>query len=459
MNDTAIVLIACLVASVASLSVVAPQVLVADPWVLVRVPLATAVVWIASLSMFSTRAPSIMGTGATEYTRVAHATGLAFGFLAIVFVLFEWQGIRVQLFYALPVGMVTLITSRWVWRRWLLRQRVDGRYASRTVVVGSRDEVEYAIKTLGRTGSTGYRVVGTALIDDDIDHLRVGAATYPVARGMDAVRATSAELHADTILVASQPAGDPTYIKRLAWELEGTASELVLSSRIADVAGPRMSLRPVEGLPMLHVKIPTFEGSAYVLKRVLDIVASTAALVVFAPFAAIIAVAIKIDNPGPVFFRQDRVGRDGREFPMVKFRSMSVNAEAELAKLLEENEGSGLLFKMKNDPRVTRVGKILRRFSLDEVPQFWNVLVGDMSIVGPRPPLPSEVTAYDGTVFRRLYTKPGITGPWQVGGRSDLSWDESVRLDLRYVENWSALSDLTIMWRTAKVMIRPNGAY
>ncbi len=188
-NDTAIVLIACILASIASLLVTAPQVLAQDPGVLVRVPLCTALFWLVSLSLFNTRQPSIMGTGATEYTRVAHATGLAFGALAIVFVLFGWQGIRTQLFYALPFGMVTLTASRWLWRRWLLCQRVDGRYASRTLVVGSRDDVEYAIKTLGQTGSTGYRVVGTALIDDDIDQLVVGATTYPVARGMNAVRA------------------------------------------------------------------------------------------------------------------------------------------------------------------------------------------------------------------------------------------------------------------------------
>ena len=266
-------------------------------------------------------------------------------------------------------------------------------------------------------------------------------------------------LRADTVVVASQPAGDPDFVKRLAWALEGTSAEVVLSSRIADVAGPRMALRPVEGLPLIHVRIPRFDGGAYLIKRALDIVVSGLALLAFAPFALVIATLIKIDDPGPAFFRQMRVGRDGNEFPMLKFRSMKVDAEQQLAALLEANEGSGPLFKLKHDPRVTRVGQVLRRFSLDEVPQFWNVLRGDMSVVGPRPPLPAEVTTYDGTVFRRLYIKPGITGPWQVGGRSDLSWDESVRLDLRYVENWSVWDDMMIMWRTAKVMVKPQGAY
>jgi exopolysaccharide biosynthesis polyprenyl glycosylphosphotransferase len=282
---------------------------------------------------------------------------------------------------------------------------------------------------------------------------------YPVTRGDDAVLRAAAIHESDTIVVASQPAGDPASVKRLAWALEGTAAELVISSRLTDVAGPRMSLRPVEGMPLIHVKIPSFEGAAYYVKRALDILVSLAALVLFAPIALVIAIAITADDGGPVFFRQARVGRDGREFAMLKFRTMRVDAEAELAALLAHNEGSGPLFKLRRDPRVTRVGRILRSFSLDEVPQFWNVLRGDMSVVGPRPPLPSEVIAYDGTVSRRLYIKPGITGPWQVGGRSDLSWEESVRLDLRYVENWTVMTDLVLMWRTAKVMVTTEGAY
>ena len=195
------------------------------------------------------------------------------------------------------------------------------------------------------------------------------------------------------------------------------------------------------------------------LKRALDIAVASVALIPIALITPILALLVKLDSPGPLFFSQERVGRDGRTFQIMKFRSMKTDAEQQLATLKEQNEGAGLLFKMKDDPRVTRVGRILRKLSLDELPQFWNVLIGDMSVVGPRPPLPSEVTAYDGTVFRRLYIKPGITGLWQVSGRSDLSWDESVRLDLRYVENWSVMNDLQIMWRTAKVMVRPSGAY
>ncbi|GAA1656796.1 sugar transferase [Microbacterium flavum] len=458
-SDTAVVLCACILASVFSLLATAPSILRADPALLVRVPLFTALIWLLMLSLFNTREAAIIGVGVSEYKRVAHATGLAFGTLAIFFLLFEWEGIRTQLSFALPAGILALVWSRWLWRRWLCRQRALGRYASRTVIVGGREDVEYALRTLGHDGRIGYRVVGVAILDESPAALVVDGHVYPVVHGSDSVVPAATALHADTILVASQPTKDPTFVKRLAWELEGTAAEVVLSSRIADVAGPRMSLRPVEGMPLIHVRIPRFDGGAYLLKRGLDIAVSSLALLAFAPFAAVIALFIAIDDPGPVFFQQDRVGRDGRHFRMLKFRSMRVDAEAQLAALRADNDGAGLLFKLKHDPRVTRVGHVLRKYSLDEVPQFWNVLRGDMSVVGPRPPLPDEVSMYDTAVSRRLYIKPGITGPWQVGGRSDLSWDESVRLDLRYVENWSVFEDLQIMWRTVKVMVRPEGAY
>ncbi len=458
-SDTAIVMLLCIATSVAPLLTAVPPPSGVQAWEALRAPLCAIVLWLVSLSLFNTRVTTVMGVGPTEYTRVAHATGLAFGMLAILAVVFDWGGLGGFLLVTLPLGLFLLLLSRWTNRRWLTRQRLRGSYSSRTVVVGTRDDIEYAIRTISPEGRLGYRVVGVAVLDEDAGSITVDGITYPATHGTDAVARTAHALRADTIVVTNQPNDDPSYVKRLAWELEGTASELVLCSRIADVAGPRMTLSPVEGLPLIHVKIPMFEGSAYMYKRALDIITSSLALLVFAPFAAVIALLIKLDDPGPALFYQSRVGRDGREFKMVKFRSMRVDAESELQALLAANEGAGLLFKMKDDPRVTRVGRVLRRFSLDEVPQFWNVLRGDMSVVGPRPPLPSEVTAYDGNVYRRLYIKPGITGPWQVGGRSDLSWEESVRLDLRYVENWSVLSDLVLMWRTALVMLRPEGAY
>ncbi|GAB3598436.1 sugar transferase [Microbacterium tumbae] len=427
--------------------------------VVVRGGVLLIVGWYLMLSALNTRDAAIFGSGAAEYRRVAHASGLAFGFLAIVGVLLEWEGLRPQLLIALPMGMLGLLVARWTWRRWLQRRRLGGHYASRTLVVGDGDDVEYVIDSLSRSGETGYHVVGATLFDRNAIDLELGENRYPVLGNVNTVATVAEQLSADTIIVASRPDGDPEFVKQLGWQLEGTASELVLSSRLTDVAGPRISLRQVEGLPLIQVKIPTYAGGVHLLKRALDIVVSAIALIPIGLVSLVLVPLIKLDSRGPAFFFQERVGRDGKTFRIVKFRSMKTDAEQQLEALKEQNEGAGLLFKMKDDPRVTRVGRILRKLSLDELPQFWNVLVGDMSVVGPRPPLPTEVTAYDGTVYRRLYIKPGITGLWQVSGRSDLSWDESVRLDLRYVENWSVMNDLQIMWRTAKVMVQPSGAY
>lgn len=450
-TDAVVVTSACLFAMLISVAG-AGTATTAEVGVAAVVSSTTAACWLLMLSFCLTREPSMFGSGSTEYWRVAQATGLAFGLLAIVYLCLQLGGLRPQLLLALPLGLVALLVGRRVLRGWLLRRRAAGTYTARAIVVGHPVDIDHVVRTLADS-RLGYDVVGACADDHGSDD-----GIYPI-RGLSAVAESAAALDADTIIVASQPMGDPDYIKRLAWQLERTASELIVSSRIADVAGPRMSLRPVEGLPLLHVRIPTFQGGAYVAKRALDIVAATAALILLAPVAAVIAAAIALDSPGPVFFRQARVGRDGREFRMLKFRSMRVDAEQHLEALRAADEGAGPLFKLHDDPRVTRIGRMLRRYSLDELPQFWNVLVGDMSVVGPRPPLPAEVVAYDGTVLRRLYIKPGITGPWQVGGRSDLTWEESVRLDLRYVENWSVLSDLALMWRTVNVMLRPQGAY
>lgn len=457
-TDTLVVLVTVGAASLLHLSTSAPSLLAADPWIPARIPLATAAVWMLMLAAFQTRQPRITGAGSTEYKRVAHATGLAFGVVAIAFVVFQWQGLRGQLVVALPLGLLALLVARWSWRRWLAAQRRDGRYVSRTIVVGRRADVEHVIETLSRDGQLGFDVVGTALDGDAIPELVVSARRYPTLGTSATAARVAREAGADTIIVAS-PSHDPDFIRRLGWELEGTAADLVLSSRLTDVAGPRISLRQVVGLPLISVRIPTFDGARHAYKRALDILVAGIALVPIALITPIVALLITVDSPGGVFFRQRRVGQDGREFDMVKFRTMRATAEQELAVLAQDNDGAGPLFKLRHDPRVTRVGAVLRKYSLDELPQFWNVLRGDMSVVGPRPPLPSEVGAYDGPVFRRLYIKPGITGLWQVSGRSDLSWEESVRLDLHYVENWSVMTDLMIIVRTAKVMLRGTGAY
>jgi exopolysaccharide biosynthesis polyprenyl glycosylphosphotransferase len=207
------------------------------------------------------------------------------------------------------------------------------------------------------------------------------------------------------------------------------------------------------------VDIPQYSGAKHVLKRVVDVAMALGALLALSPLLLLLAVIVRLDSPGPMFFRQDRVGKDGHPFGMFKFRSMVVDAEARLAALDQRNEGAGVLFKLRDDPRVTRCGRWMRKYSLDELPQLWNVVLGNMSMVGPRPPLDREVSGYERHTHRRLLIKPGITGLWQINGRSDLAWEEAVRLDLYYVENWSIAGDLFILWRTFRAVIKPSGAY
>jgi exopolysaccharide biosynthesis polyprenyl glycosylphosphotransferase len=248
-------------------------------------------------------------------------------------------------------------------------------------------------------------------------------------------------------------------LRKLAWELEKTDTELCLAPALLDVAGPRTSIRSAAGLPLLYMDHPDLTGARQAVKSLFDRLAAASALLLLAPVFLAVAVAVKVGDRGPVFFRQVRVGRNGRPFHVCKFRTMVTDAEQQKALLEARNEGNGVLFKIKDDPRITKVGSILRRYSLDELPQLFNVLLGQMSLVGPRPALPEEAAKYGDEVRRRLAVRPGITGLWQVSGRSDLPWEEAVRLDLRYVENWSFALDLQILWKTISVIFKGSGAY
>ncbi|QIG38794.1 sugar transferase [Microbacterium sp. 4R-513] len=422
-----------------------------------RVAVPVMVAWLVLLWLGRTREPGILGSGAAEYKRVAHATGFAFGIVAILFVFFQLDGLRLQLAIALPAGLVALLVDRWLWRKRLISERKHGDCVSRAIVAGTRQDVEYVIGNLVRDPHHCYRVI--AVTTDGSAPIVVDGRSYPVVGPIQSTADQTRLSGADAIIVASIPEGDRDFLRRLSWQLEGAAAEMVVCSRLTEVAGPRISLTPLDGLPLIQVKIPEFEGGVHAFKRAFDLVFASLALLPILIVLPFIALAIRLDSPGPVFFRQTRVGRDGGYFQIFKFRTMRADAESQLELLRAGNEGAGPLFKLRHDPRVTRVGALLRKYSLDELPQFFNVLRGEMSVVGPRPPLPREVLDYDGTVSRRLYIRPGITGLWQVSGRSDLSWEESVRLDLRYVENWSLTSDLMIMWRTARVMVAPKGAY
>ena len=459
--DTLVIGAALVVAHLARFGMDRAQVPVADTVIGYDfLGLTIALMWLGALSAFRSRDPRVLGLGSDEYKRVIHSTLLVFGITAILLVIAQVDASRGYFALALPLGLGGLVLTRWMLRSWLTLQRSKGRFLSRVVVLGRPKDVKYVIKQIRSKTGAGYEVVGAAIAGHGAQpRLYVDGMAVPVVADLNSVVEVLPGLAVDAVIVAGPVQGGSGFIQKLGWSLEESDTELVLATGLTNVAGPRIHARPVEGLPLMHVELPQFGGAKHLVKRLLDISASALALVALLPVFAVIALYIRRDSPGPVLFKQERIGRSGETFTMYKFRSMVVTAEEELAGLLGSNEGSGLLFKMKDDPRVTRVGGWLRRHSLDELPQIWNVLIGDMSLVGPRPPLGREVDGYAKDVHRRLYIKPGLTGMWQVNGRSELSWEDSVRLDLYYVENWSITMDLMIIWRTAKMLINPVGAY
>jgi exopolysaccharide biosynthesis polyprenyl glycosylphosphotransferase len=270
---------------------------------------------------------------------------------------------------------------------------------------------------------------------------------------------TVTTLGVDALVIADSHTVDGQALRRLAWQLEGTGVQLLVAPAVTQVAGPRIVIRPLAGLPLLQVDEPELSGGQRLAKQTFDRIASVLLLVLFAPLLLVLGLVVRAGSRGPMLFRQVRVGQNGQEFMMFKFRTMVADAPARLDDLVHLDESDGVLFKIRTDPRVTRSGHFLRRHSLDELPQLWNVLRGQMSVVGPRPPLPSEVQQYGSDAQRRLLVKPGMSGLWQVSGRSELSWEESIRLDLYYVENWSPALDAQIIWRTVGAVVRGRGAY
>ncbi|MEV4636183.1 exopolysaccharide biosynthesis polyprenyl glycosylphosphotransferase [Actinoplanes sp. NPDC049548] len=392
--------------------------------------------------------------GTDEYQRVLRGgVGLIAG-VAVVSYALELDLARSYVLAALPTAIVSAVVLRFVLRKRLHVKRARGESLRRVLVVGHELSVIGITRQLRRERYHGLEVVGACLPPD-----HDGVVDLPVYGTFDDVANAVDAADADTVVVLSCPELDGVALRRLAWRLERDEVDLIVASALIDVAGARTTIRPFDGLPMLHVEHPRLHGGARVIKDLFDRLGALVLLIVFGPLLLTVALCVRLTSRGPVLFRQVRVGRDGSEFRIFKFRSMYVDAEARLAELRHLNEHDGVLFKIRDDPRVTPVGRWLRRLSLDELPQLLNVLLGQMSLVGPRPPLPSEVAAYADDVRRRLAVKPGMTGLWQVSGRSDLPWEEAVRLDLRYVENWSLSLDLVILLRTMTAVVRSSGAY
>jgi exopolysaccharide biosynthesis polyprenyl glycosylphosphotransferase len=423
------------------------------------VSIALIVTWAAILAGFGTRDSRVVGSGNNEYRRVVDATVRLFGVVAIVAFLLQLDLARGYIILAFPIGLLALLASRWMWRQWLVAQRLRGGFSSRVLLVGSRATVSAIARDLARAPDSGYVVVGACIPGDSIgEYLTAGV---PVSTNLDQLQTAMEATGADTVVITSSDELPPERIRELSWSLEPGRQHLVLAPSLTDVGGPRIHMRPVAGLPLIHVETPRYEGIKRVSKRAFDLISSLALIVVLSPILLAVALSVKISTPGPVLFRQQRVGLDGKHFRMLKFRTMVVDAETRLDALtkLTRAEGNAVMFKMKNDPRITSVGGFLRRFSMDELPQLFNVLFGSMSLVGPRPPLDSEVAIYENHVHRRFLVKPGITGLWQVSGRSNLSWEDTVRLDLYYVENWSITGDILILWRTLRAVLAREGAY
>ncbi|WP_307806979.1 sugar transferase [Naasia sp. SYSU D00057] len=423
-------------------------------WYLV-VSVLIGALWLLALRVSGSRDSRVVGSGLTEYRRVIGASLALFGALAVAAYLFDIDITRGYFLTALPLGVLMLLVSRSTWRQWLKPRRKAGEYAFQVLLVGSASSVDHLAAELAREPHAGYAVVGAVIPGSPRATLPVGGA--PVWSSLDDIPAAMALTGADTVAVAGANELTPARLRELSWSLEPGRKHLVVAPALTDIAGPRIHTRPVSGLPLIHVETPRFEGSKVAQKRAFDLVVSGALVLFLAPVLLSIALLVKLSSPGPVFYRQQRIGLGGRPFGMLKFRSMRPGADQELAALLAaQGDGATPLFKIRNDPRITPIGRILRKYSLDELPQLLNVVLGDMSLVGPRPQIADEVALYDSAAERRLLLKPGMSGLWQVSGRSSLSWEDAIRLDLYYVENWSLIGDLVILWRTARAVVAPG---
>ncbi len=412
--------------------------------------------WVGMLTLARSYELRFLDEGSDDYRRILDVGVKLMAFTGALALVTQLPLARSYTLVGFPVLVVGGMLTRSVGHHVQSRARRKGITVHRALVVGTERATAEMVRRLASRDDHSFTIVG-ALVDRSRHEVIEGVPV--VGRGGDVRRALDAH-DADTLIVAAWSTFSQQELRHLSWELEDSKVDILVTPNLTDVAGTRISVRPVVGLPLLHVERPEFTGIRRVAKGLFDRLMATLALIVLSPVILGLAIAVRLDSRGPAFYRQTRVGRGGRQFRMVKLRTMHVGSDDLIADLRDSNDhGDGPLFKMKHDPRITRVGSALRRTSLDELPQLWNVLLGTMSLVGPRPPLPDEVAQYGDDVHRRLLVKPGMTGLWQVSGRSDLGWEESVRLDLYYVENWNFLLDLSIISQTFRAVVAARGAY
>ncbi len=420
------------------------------------------VAWWMMLGFWGSRDSRVLGAGTEEYKRVLAASAWLFGFVAIVSYALRIDTARGFVGLAFPAGALGLLIARWLVRQHLSLDRKLGRSNSRVLIIGGPDSADHLVRSLTSVPAAGYYPVAVHLPGANAELVTQRDFSVPVTGVSSDVKSLLAAielLKADAVAISAGALLTPTDLRRLGWELAARGVGMILAPALTDVAGPRIHTQPVAGLPLIHVSTPKLTGGKKVAKRTFDLVGSGLLLLLLSPVILALTVLVRLSSPGPIFYTQERVGLRGTTFKMLKFRSMKVNADEQLQELLAAQGSSDKpLFKIENDPRITPVGQVLRRYSLDELPQLVNVFTGSMSLVGPRPQRAGEVALYDDAAHRRLYVSPGMSGLWQVSGRSNLTWEESIRLDLYYVENWSLLGDVVILLKTFRAVFTSAGA-
>jgi len=412
-------------------------------------PFIIALLWLAMLALRGSYDQRVIGLGTEEIRRVVSGTLYTFAVVAGISYLIRADISRAYAFVSLPLGMLLIIAARFLWRGWLYRQRAQRHFLNRTVIVGSGAASDELHERLIRDSYAGYQVVARYGPPD---------ATGGLGHWLDGLDEVIESSSAEAIAVTPSDSITSDAIRQLAWRLEGRSVDLLIAPAMMDITGPRLSVRPAAGLPLLHLDEAVLSRSQRVSKRALDLVGSLAMVVLLSPVMIASAIAVKASSKGPVIFRQVRIGRAGNSFTMLKFRTMVQNADAMREDLRTKHDLDDPMFKMAADPRITSVGRFLRRWSIDELPQLFNVIGGSMSLVGPRPHPLDDVDRYELEAYRRLALKPGLTGLWQVEGRSDLTWTEALQLDLYYVETWSLSGDIVLLARTVRAVIQGRGA-
>jgi exopolysaccharide biosynthesis polyprenyl glycosylphosphotransferase len=407
------------------------------------------VLWVGAMFLGRSYDRRYLAAGAEQFRRVANSAMWVLGIVAFASFVLRADYSRVFVAITIPVATVLTLLGRWEARA-ILRKRFDrGAAMHRVVAVGGFAETEQLRTYVARNGHAGFALVGTVATDPSAETpLDVDQLVTDVRRA-----------EADTIAFVGTGRFRTRELRRLSWALQGSGIGLLVVPDLADIAGPRIEVNPVEGLPLLEICEPELTGGGRLMKSMFDRAGSVVLLIIMSPLLIAIAIAVRFSDKGPVFYRQSRIGKDGKEFRIWKFRTMQVDAAPRFHTVETQSGRVRVREKQCVDDRVTRVGQFLRKYSLDELPQLLNVLAGTMSLVGPRPLVPDEVDSFGHGTQVRLLVAPGMTGLWQVSGRSELPWEERIHLDLYYIENWSMWLDFSLLWRTLRVIFRSNGAY